>query len=118
MTLFRSNLLPLLRLLEMLSDHSSRQFIFMSSGGTVYGNPSVLPATEDAPLLPISYHGAAKSAAEHFLHAFAHSSFPVTILRPANIYGPGQEGPSGFGLIKTILQNQNGRAPGREKVCK
>lgn len=105
------NLLPLLRLLEMLSDYPPRQFIFMSSGGTVYGNPSALPVTEDAPLLPISYHGAAKSAAEHFLHAFAHSSFPVTILRPSNIYGPGQEGPSGFGIIKTILQHLKSDTP-------
>ena len=105
------NLLPLLRLLEMLSDYSSRQFIFMSSGGTVYGNPGALPVTEDAPLLPISYHGAAKSAAEHFVHAFSHSSFPITILRPSNIYGPGQEGPSGFGIIKTILKHLKSGTP-------
>ena len=105
------NLLPLLRLLEALSKQPPRQFIFMSSGGTVYGNPNILPVTEDNPLLPISYHGAAKAAAEHFLHAYAHSGFPVAILRPSNVYGPGQKGPAGFGIIRTILQHLKSGTP-------
>lgn len=105
------NLLPLLRLLEILSKHPPRQFIYLSSGGTVYGNSTMLPISEDAALLPISYHGAAKASAEHFLHAYAHSVFPVTILRPSNIYGPGQEGPAGFGIIRTILQHIKSGVP-------
>jgi len=105
------NLMPLLRLLEILSKYPPRQLIFMSSGGTVYGNPNRFPVTEDAPLMPISYHGASKSAAEHFLHAYSHSGFPVTILRPSNVYGPGQEGPTGFGVVRTILQRLKSGAP-------
>lgn len=105
------NLLPLLRLLEKLSEHPPRQFIFLSSGGTVYGNPTDLPAGEEAPLLPVSYHGAAKSAAEQFLHAYSSMGFPVTILRPANVYGPGQNGPAGFGVVRTILQHLKSDTP-------
>lgn len=105
------NLLPLLRLIEVLSKHPPRQFIFLSSGGTVYGNPEQLDVKEDTPRLPISYHGAAKSAAELFLQAFAHTGYPVTILRPSNVYGPGQVGPTGFGLIRTILQHMQSSTP-------
>jgi len=94
-----------------LPKHPPRQFIFLSSGGTVYGNPEQLDVVEDAPLQPISYHGAAKSAAELFLQAFAHTDYPVTILRPSNVYGPGQAGPAGFGLIRTILQHMQSNTP-------
>lgn len=99
------NLLPLLRLLKTLSHHVSRQFVFISSGGTVYGESPNLPAREDSPLRPISYHGAAKVAAEMFVQAHARSGYPTTILRPSNVYGPGQNGPAGFGVIKNILQH-------------
>lgn len=99
------NLLPLLRFLETLSAHSPRQLIFISSGGTVYGNPVQLPVTEDAPFVPLSYHGAGKAAAELFLQGFANSGWPVTVLRPSNIYGPGQTIRPGFGVIRTLLEH-------------
>jgi len=105
------NLLPLLKLIEALSSHPPKQLIFLSSGGTVYGNPEGAHVNEDAPCIPISFHGAAKSAAELFLGAFANSGRPITIVRPSNVYGPGQQGPGGFGLIRTILQNIKSNAP-------
>jgi len=105
------NLLPLLRLIEALTKRPPRPFLFLSSGGTVYGNPHSLQVKEDAPLVPISYHGAAKSSAELFLHAFAQTGYPIAVLRPSNVYGPGQDGPSGFGLIRTVLQHINSDAP-------
>jgi UDP-glucose 4-epimerase len=105
------NLLPLMRLLEILSRHSPRQLIYISSGGTVYGNPTITPVGEAAPLSPISYHGAAKAAAELFLQVFAHSGYPVAVLRPANVYGPEQQGPEGFGIIRAILQHLKSDIP-------
>lgn len=105
------NLLPLLRLLEALSQHPPRQFIYISSGGTVYGNPTSVPVKENAPLLPISYHGAAKAAAEHFLQVYANTGYPLTVLRPSNVYGPGQQGPAGFGIIKSVLQHLKSNTP-------
>lgn len=105
------NLLPLLRLLEALSEHPPRQFIYISSGGTVYGNPTSVPVKENAPLLPISYHGAAKAAAEHFLQAYANTSYPLTVLRPSNVYGPGQQEPVGFGIIKSVLRHLKSNTP-------
>lgn len=101
------NILPTLKLLAMLQRHPNVHLIYLSSGGCVYGNPLTTPVAETHPLQPQSYHGAGKVAAEAFLHAFrAHSATaqPVTVLRPSNLYGPGQPLREGFGLVRTVLE--------------
>ncbi|ABW66333.1 NAD-dependent epimerase/dehydratase family protein [Desulfosudis oleivorans] len=101
-----TNILPTLKLLDMFRDCGNRWMIFVSSGGTLYGNPETVPVNESQPLCPLSYHGAGKIAIEAFLHAFAHDSGKhVTILRPANVYGPGQPLSQGFGFIRTVLEH-------------
>lgn len=102
------NILPTLKLLAMLQRHPNVHLVYLSSGGCVYGNPLTTPVTETHPLRPQSYHGAGKVAAEAFLHAFrAHSATaqPVTVLRPSNLYGPGQPLRQGFGLVRALLEN-------------
>jgi UDP-glucose 4-epimerase len=99
------NLQPTLMLLDVLQNHPDRHLIYFSSGGTVYGNPASLPVAEDAPLAPLSFHGAGKAAQEMFLQAFRGQGRAVTILRPANAYGPGQPLKAGFGLVRTVLDN-------------
>ncbi|MES9903792.1 MAG: NAD-dependent epimerase/dehydratase family protein [Sedimenticola sp.] len=99
------NLLPLLRLLEMMSDHPDLPLVFLSSGGAIYGHPATTPVSETHALAPLSNHAAGKAAAEHFLGVFAHQGYPVTILRPSNVYGPNQPLKSGFGIVRTLLEN-------------
>ncbi len=94
-----------LRLLELLENQPETHLIFFSSGGTVYGNPDRLPVTEDAPIAPLSNHGAGKAAQEVFCQAFRSRGHAVTILRPSNAYGPGQSLRQGFGLIRTLLEH-------------
>lgn len=99
------NIGPTLRLLELAQHADLRHFIFISSGGTVYGNPARQPARESDPLAPQSYHAAGKAALESFLHTYRHlSGKVVTILRPSNLYGPEQPLRSGFGVIRTMLE--------------
>ena len=105
------NLTPTLHLLETLQRWKSTHVIFLSSGGTVYGNPVENPVAEIAPLIPLSYHGAGKVALEGFLHAFRATGHTVTVLRPSNAYGPGQNLRTGFGLIRTLLEHARGGAP-------
>lgn len=98
------NLATTLALLEALQQHPDRRLLFLSSGGTLYGDhPGLAP--EEAPMRPRSYHGAGKAAAEHFIHAWA-AQFggTATILRPSNVYGPGQQDRPGFGLVPTALR--------------
>jgi UDP-glucose 4-epimerase len=98
------NLAFTLRLLELLRTQPETHLIFFSSGGTVYGNPEHLPVTEDSPIAPLSNHGAAKASQEAFCQAHRAHGHAVTILRPANAYGPGQTIKSGFGLVRTMLE--------------
>jgi len=99
------NLAFTLRLLEMMQKHPEIHLIYFSSGGTVYGNPDRLPVTEDAPIAPLSNHGAGKVAQEAFCNAFRACGHAVTVLRPSNAYGPGQTMRGGFGLIRTWLEH-------------
>ena len=72
---------------------------FISSGGTVYGNPPAQLIDESTHCAPLSYHGAGKVAIEAFLNAFRAAGHAVTVLRPSNAYGPGQFLEQGFGLV-------------------
>jgi UDP-glucose 4-epimerase len=94
------NLRVTLALLEALQNAPHCNLLFVSSGGTLYGDKTVKPATESSQIAPLSYHGAGKAAAEHFISAWAQQfSRSATILRPSNIYGPGQAAKQGFGII-------------------
>jgi UDP-glucose 4-epimerase len=100
------NLQPALQLIETLQHFPHIRLVFISSGGTLYGNPSTATVAETAPLAPLSYHGAGKLAIETFLHTFHHlSGAGVTVLRPSNLYGPGQSLRDGFGLVRTMLEH-------------
>jgi len=103
----QQNILPTLRLLNVLQGRPGVHLIYLSSGGCVYGDPLHTPITESDALKPKSYHGAGKVAVEAFLHAFrvrTPGKHPVTVLRPSNLYGPGQPARDGFGVIRTILE--------------
>lgn len=100
-----ANLALTLRLLELIQRQAETHLIFFSSGGTVYGNPALLPVTEDTTMAPLSNHGAGKAAQEAFCHAFRARGHAVTILRPSNAYGPGQTMRHGFGLVRTMLEH-------------
>lgn len=93
------NLRSTLALLEALQTLAGRRFIFLSSGGTVYDERTGL-FSEETLLRPRSYHGAGKAAAEHFIQAWAIQNEGLAcILRPSNVYGPGQYPRKGFGII-------------------
>jgi len=100
------NITPTLRFLDILQDYKNFHIIFVSSGGTLYGNPKSIPVDETHPLNPLSFHGAGKVALETFLRTF--STLPeinTSIVRPSNVYGPGQSFRSGFGVIRTMLEH-------------
>lgn len=103
----KDNLQPTLKLLETLKDSADTHLVYLSSGGCLYGDAAETPVSESYCPQPISYHGAGKAAIEIFLHAFAHSqplAARVTVLRPSNLYGPGQSLRVGFGLVRTVLE--------------
>lgn len=62
-----TNLVPTLGLLELIRTTGLRRFVFVSSGGTVYGPPRQLPIPETHPTNPICSYGITKRAIEGFL---------------------------------------------------
>ena len=63
--------------------------VVFTSSREVYGETSHLPVSEAAPLLPKNAYGASKAAAEHYCRVIASEGLEVSILRLANVYGPG-----------------------------
>ena len=96
----RGNLLPLATLLQAMQSKPHVELLYLSSGGSLYESTPDEPATEAAQTQPRSYHGAAKIAAEYLIHAWCQQyGGRATLLRPSNIYGPGQIERPGFGIV-------------------
>lgn len=79
------------------------KFIYMSS--YLYGNPQILPINESANLEANNPYSFSKLQAENACEFYSkYFNLDITILRPFNIYGPGQN--KNF-LIPTILNQIN-----------
>jgi UDP-glucose 4-epimerase len=99
-----NNLLPSLRVLEWLAEFPAARLLFVSTGGAIYGNAAATPINETSCAAPLSYYASGKASLESFVHAFCHQQGrDAVILRPANVYGPGQPVRPGFGIVPALL---------------
>ncbi len=99
-----ANLHSTLSLLRALQARPDVHLVYVSSGGNLYPNQAGA-VTESLPTSPRSYHGAGKAAAEQFVIAWcAQYGARATILRPSNVYGPGQEERTGFAIVPTAMR--------------
>jgi UDP-glucose 4-epimerase len=86
------NLLGLLNLLEGAREVETRRFIFVSSGGVVYGEPLEIPTPESAPKLPLSPYGVTKLTGELYLNYYREvHGMDYVALRYGNVFGPRQD---------------------------
>lgn len=100
----QSNLINTLRLIQGLKNSKCKRIVYISSGGTVYGNPVKLPVNEKHQLDPIGSYGIVKTAIEHYIKLYADMyDFSYCILRPSNPYGPGQNYLGNQGVISSFL---------------
>ena len=98
------NIGPTLEFLEIARERAPEHIVFLSSAGTLYAD-SPGSADEREPLCAHSYHGAGKIALEAFFRTFAwDTGCSLTILRPSNVYGPGQQSRNGFGFVRAALE--------------
>jgi UDP-glucose 4-epimerase len=85
------NIIGLLNLLENCRRNAVKGVIFASSGGSIYGEPAVLPVAERASKIPLSPYAVSKLTAENFLFYYHHvHGLPYIALRYSNVYGPRQ----------------------------
>jgi UDP-glucose 4-epimerase len=88
----QDNVLGSLRLLQACHEHRVGRVIYLSSGGTVYGNPRNLPLRETDPTEPICAYGVSKLAVEKYLGLFRQLyGLDFVVLRPSNAFGRGQD---------------------------
>jgi UDP-glucose 4-epimerase len=100
----QDNLVSSLAMLEEARKLGVRRVVFASSGGTVYGVHEDQSLSESAACRPISTYGAAKLAFEALAHAFCHANGMTFLsLRVSNLYGPGQRGDKGQGLVAATV---------------
>ncbi|MBW1862816.1 MAG: NAD-dependent epimerase/dehydratase family protein [Deltaproteobacteria bacterium] len=108
------NIKGLLNLLEKGVKHKVKKFIFISSGGAIYGDASQYPTSEEYPPRPISPYAVSKFASEYYLAYYRHQyGLDYTILRYANVYGPRQIPHGEAGVVAIFMDNLLG---GRRSV--
>ena len=101
------NLIGGINLLKACVDHGVKKFIFISTGGALYGEPDVVPCDEDHPVRPLSPYGTSKFCFEQYLGTFQRTfGLEHTVLRYSNIYGPRQDFQSEEGRVIAIFASR------------
>lgn len=105
-------LVPLRILLHSLRGQPACALTYLSSGGTVYGNPACIPVGEDEPLRPIGTYGKVRVTAEEMVReACMGGGLRSRVLRCANVYGPHQPADRGQGAVAVFLHRVAGGLP-------
>jgi UDP-glucose 4-epimerase len=106
---YRNNLVALINLLQLMPIHKVRNFVF-SSSCTVYGQPDVLPVTEDAPIKPaLSPYGNTKQIGEEIIRDTIYANpnnYQSIILRyfnPIGAHASGEIGELPNGVPNNLL---------------
>ncbi len=98
------NVLGSVRLARVAAEAGVRRLVFFSTGGSLYGEPERIPVDEETPAAPLSVYGASKLAAERHLRVLAgEAGFGLSVLRPANVYGPHQDPDGEAGVVAIFI---------------
>lgn len=100
------NILPTISLLNAATKCEVERMIFLSSGGTVYGESNEqVPHVETDTLVPICSYGVTKVAIENYMQLFKHSKGLDTIItRLSNPYGVCSVNGRTQGIIPIFLE--------------
>ena len=101
---FEHNLLQPVQLIKTLLETDCKQFIFTSSGGTIFGEPEVIPTSEDDyGGEPASPYGLAKKKLNELIEVMLQNeTMSYSILNLSNVYGPRQD-PHGEAGVMSIF---------------
>ena len=101
---FEHNLLQPVQLIKTLLATDCKKFIFSSSGGTIFGEPEVIPTSEeDYAGEPVSPYGLAKKKLNELIEVMLQNTeMSYSILNLSNVYGPRQD-PHGEAGVMSIF---------------
>ena len=94
------NILGSINLIECAKEFNAKHFVYISTGGAVYGEPEKLPCDETHPINPICQYGASKHTVEHYLYMYnVNYGLSYTVLRYPNVFGPRQDPHGEAGVV-------------------
>ena len=104
---FEHNILQPIKLIQVLLKSNCKKLVFTSSGGTIFGEPIVIPTTEeDYADEPESPYGVAKKRLNELIKIMTkNSDLKYSILNLSNVYGPRQD-PYGEAGVVSIFANK------------
>ena len=101
----QSNVIGTLYLLDLCTKHKVGKLIFLSSGGTVYGNIGELELVDETHAVkPMCSYGVSKLTIEHYLDVYRHlRGLDYVALRLSNPYGERQSPLRALGALTVFL---------------
>jgi len=109
----RANIIGSLKLFEAMRRAGTKNVLFASTGGAIYGEPEGgRPATESHPTNPVSPYGCAKLSIEKYMHYYrVVHGLSTKVFRYANVYGPWQDGTGEAGVVAIFSEAMLGSRP-------
>jgi len=101
----QSNVIGTLNLLDICVRHGIGKLVFLSSGGTIYGNIGDAPLVDESfPVRPMCSYGVSKLTIEHYLDVYRHlHGLDYVALRLSNPYGERQSPLRALGALTVFL---------------
>ena len=100
-----SNIIGSMKVFDAMNETECRNFIYINTGGALYGDPEYLPLDESHRINPISPYGLSKWTAERYLLMQKKPYQHVKTLRLSNVYGPRQDAFGEAGVV-SIFSNK------------
>jgi UDP-glucose 4-epimerase len=107
----RSNVLGTVATIGAAVAGGCRTFVYVTTGGALYGTPRYLPCDEDHPIEPISPYGLSKWIGERYLGLLGPPSMRRMVLRLANVYGPRQRSDAEGGVVAIFAERMKSGLP-------
>lgn len=107
----RSNIVGTARIVRAAAAGGCRHFVYVTTGGALYGEPRYLPCDEAHPIEPLSPYGVSKWTGERYLDLLAPASMFRVALRLANVYGPRQRADGEGGVVGVFAGRMKASLP-------
>lgn len=82
-----TNVGGLCNVLEAAQSYGRRPWVIFASSREVYGQPELLPATEDTPLAPVNVYARSKVEGERLVQLARQSGLQTAVIRLSNVFG-------------------------------